>query len=111
MLNQQIKNMSEKVKPLKGISLKENRVLIKTFSAEEKTAAGIILPEGAQEAPPGGLVVSIGPGKVDPTTGVLVPNVCKVGEKVRYMAHGMEVEIGEETYYLLRDSDVWGDIS
>ena len=98
-----------KVKPLEGIRLKENRVLIRRFGLQEKVGS-IYMPASEQEAPKGGTVVSVGPGKVDPVTGVLVPNVCKVGETVRFMEHGLEIEHGKEDYYLLRDSDVWGDI-
>lgn len=87
-------------KPLKGIKLKDNRILIKKFDKVETTKAGIILPDEDQEAPEGGTIVSVGP-KAD---GV------EVGEKVRFMEHGMTVEIDGQEYYLLRDGDVWGEI-
>lgn len=89
-----------KAKPLAGIKLKENRILIQRFGVEEKSEGGIILMKDEQEAPEGGLVVSVGP----------TVNGIEVGEKVRYYEHGTEVEIGGEDYYLLRDSDVWGEI-
>jgi len=97
-----------KVKPLEGIELKENRILIADFDVIKETKGGIILPEEQWITPVGGLIVSVGPGKVDPVSGILVPNVCKVGERVYYMQHGTQVTIKDKSYYLLRDSDVWG---
>jgi len=100
--------MSDK---LKGVNLKENRILIKDFTMVKETKGGIILPEDQWETPVGGLIVSVGPGKVDPVSGVLVKNTCKVGEKVQYLKHGTEVEVNGKKYYLLRDSDVWGEMT
>jgi chaperonin GroES len=99
-----------KVKPLAGVRLKENRILIKDFELVKETKGGIILPEEQWETPVGGLIVSVGPGKVDPQSGILVKNTCKVGEKVQYHKHGTEVEVNGEKYYLVRDSDVWGEM-
>ena len=89
-----------KVKPLKGINLKENRILIQRFSKEEKSAGGIIMPESEQETPEGGVIVSKGP---------LVEDL-EIGEKVRFYEHGLEVTHTSKTYYLTRSSDVWAGI-
>jgi chaperonin GroES len=88
------------MKPIKGINLKENRILIQRFSKEEKSAGGIILPESEQEAPEGGTIVAAGP---------LVEDL-KVGEKVRFYEHGTEVTHNGKDYYLARSSDVWAGI-
>lgn len=103
--------MSElkKVEPLKGISLKENRVLIKKFEKEEKSKGGIILPDDQQEAPEGGTVVAVGPGAFTPY-GTYVATTTVVGEKVRYLEHGKLVEIDGVEYYLIRETDIWGTI-
>jgi chaperonin GroES len=98
------------MKALKGIKLKENRILIADFDVRKESAGGIIMPESEWETPVGGLIVSVGPGKVDPNSGILVKNTCKVGESVQYHKHGTEVEVNGEKYYLLRDSDVWGEM-
>ena len=47
-----------KVKPL------GDRIVIKRFEADEKTAGGIILPDSAKNKPQKGKVLSIGPGKL-----------------------------------------------
>ena len=45
-----------KIKPL------SDRVLIQPNPAEEKTAAGLIIPDTAKEKPLAGKVVAVGPG-------------------------------------------------
>ena len=47
-----------KVKPL------GDRIVIKRFEADEKTAGGIILPDSAKNKPQKGKVLSVGPGKL-----------------------------------------------
>jgi chaperonin GroES len=46
-----------KVKPL------GDRIVIRRFDAQEKTAGGIILPDSAQNKPQKGKVLHVGPGK------------------------------------------------
>ena len=99
-----------KVKPLKGVKLKENRILIADFETIKETAGGILLPEAQWIIPEGGLVVSVGPGKTDTVTGTFVKNLCSVGERVYYLNHGQKVDIDGKECYLLRDGDVWGEI-
>ena len=41
-----------------------DRVVIKRFEADEKTAGGILLPSTAQNKPQKGKVLSVGPGKM-----------------------------------------------
>ncbi len=47
-----------KVKPL------GDRIVIRRFEAEEKTAGGIVLPDTAKNKPQKGKVLAIGPGKM-----------------------------------------------
>src|SRR5262249_11656495 len=49
---------SMQIKPL------GDRVVIKRFEAEEKTAGGIVLPDTARDKPQRGKVLAVGPGKV-----------------------------------------------
>jgi chaperonin GroES len=46
-----------KIKPL------GDRIVIKRFEAEGKTAGGIVLPESAKNKPQKGTVLAVGPGK------------------------------------------------
>ena len=41
-----------------------DRVVIKRFEAEEKTAGGILLPDTARNKPQKGKVLAVGPGKL-----------------------------------------------
>lgn len=89
-----------------GITLSSNRVLIKKFDKVEKTAAGIILPDEDQVAPEGGEIVAVGNGHYD-QNGVFKTMDYFIGQKVRYMEHGMTVKIKDEEYYMIRDTDIW----
>jgi chaperonin GroES len=41
-----------------------DRVVIRRFDAEEKTAGGILLPDSAKNKPQKGTVLAVGPGKL-----------------------------------------------
>ena len=85
---------------LKGKIL-AGKVLVKPSAAEEKTASGIIIPETAKEKPQNGVVVMVGSDKKDE------PMEIKVGEQVLYGKFaGQELNIGDEEYLLVSQSDV-----
>ncbi len=84
-----------KIKPL------ADRVLIEPAQAEEKTAAGIIIPDTAKEKPQKGTVVAVGTGKKDE------PMTVKVGDVVLYGKYaGTEITIDGKNYIIMRESDV-----
>lgn len=86
----------------------DDRVVIKQSNAEEKTTGGIILPDTAKEKPQIGKVVAIGPGKLldDGKRGKMS---VKKKDKVIYGKYiGNEVEIDQEKYVVLRESDILG---
>ena len=78
-----------KIKPL------SDRVLIQPNPAEEKTAAGLIIPDTAKEKPLAGKVVAVGPG----TSEVLYGKYA-----------GTEVTVEGETYLIMRQSDIFAII-
>lgn len=83
------------VKPL------ADRVLIAPAKAEEKTVAGIIIPDTAKEKPLKGEVVAVGDGTKDEKM------VLKAGDNVLFGKYaGTEIEVGEEKYLIMRQSDV-----
>jgi len=91
-----------KVRPL------DDRVLVKQNEAEEKTSGGIVLPDTAQEKPQRGKVISIGPGKLL-DSGERAALSVKKGDEVVYGKYsGSEVEIDDEKYVILRESDILG---
>ena len=78
-----------------------DRVLINPAKAEEKTVAGIIIPDTAKEKPLKGEVVAVGEGTKDEKM------VLKAGDTVLLGKHaGTEIEVGEEKYLIMRQSDV-----
>ena len=88
-----------KIKPL------SDRVLIQPKPAEEKTAAGLIIPDTAKEKPLAGKVVAVGPGTSE------VKMEVKVGDQVLYGKYaGTEVTVEGETYLIMRQSDIFAII-
>jgi chaperonin GroES len=84
-----------KIKPL------SDRVLVEPAPAEEKTAAGIIIPDTAKEKPQKGTVVAVGTGKKDE------PMTVNVGDEVLYGKYaGTELIIDGVTYLIMRESDI-----
>lgn len=78
-----------------------DRVLINPAKAEEKTVAGIIIPDTAKEKPLKGEVVAVGEGTKDEKM------VLKAGDTVLFGKYaGTEIEVGEDKYLIMRQSDV-----
>lgn len=78
-----------------------DRVLVKPAPAEEKTVAGIIIPDTAKEKPLQGTVLAVGNGTKDEEM------VLKVNDRVLYGKYsGTEVELDGEKYLIMRQSDV-----
>lgn len=88
-----------KLKPL------TDHIVIKLVEAEETTKGGIILTASAQEKPQIAEVVAVGPGEIK--DGKTIPMTIKEGDKVitgKYA--GTEVKLGDETYNVVRQSDI-----
>lgn len=84
-----------------------DRVVIKRFEAEEKTAGGILLPDTARNKPQKGKVLAVGPGKLS-KDGKYQPLEVKEGDTVLFtnwagdefkQAHG-------ENILLMRAEDI-----
>jgi chaperonin GroES len=94
-----------KIKPL------EDRVIVKPSNAVEKTKGGIILPDIAKEKPVEGTIVAIGPGRIKDDGNTISMNV-KVGDKILYGKYsGTEINIEDEQYLIMRESDIFGVLS
>lgn len=91
-----------KLKPL------GDRIVVRRFESEEKSAGGILLPDSAKNKPQKGTVLSVGPGKLlkDGTRrGVQV----KEGDTVLFTAWaGDEFREGrsKDSILLMREEDV-----
>ena len=60
-----------------------DRILLKRVEVEEKTPAGIIIPDTAKEKPVEGEVLAVGPGAPD-EAGKVLPLEVKVGDRVLF---------------------------
>jgi chaperonin GroES len=84
-----------KVRPL------ADRVMVKLEKNEAKTAAGIIIPDTAQEKTQQGIIVEVGPGTEKEKITV------KSGDKVMYDKYaGTQIKIDGEEHLILKMSDI-----
>lgn len=82
-----------------------DRVVVKPIEMEKKTAAGIILPDANKEKPQEGIVINVGPGKKDE------PMTLKINDHILFSKYGgTEYKIGDETFIIMRESDVYAVI-
>lgn len=92
--------MAVKLQPL------ADRLVVRPIEAEEKTKAGIYLPDTAKEKPQEGEVVAVGPGRLS-EDGKRIAMDVKVGDIVVYAKYGgTEIKIDEEEYMILREGDI-----
>jgi len=82
-----------------------DRVVLKQLVAEETTKSGIVLPGQSKEKPQQAEVVAVGPGGM--VDGKEVKMEVKVGDQVIYSKYsGTEVEVDEEKYVIVKQSDI-----
>jgi len=80
-----------------------DRVLIQAAPAETKTASGIIIPDTAKEKPLQGVVIAVGPGKVDE------PMTVKVNDSVLYGQYSrQEIKLDGKDYLIMKEADIYG---
>ena len=83
-----------------------DRIVVRAQEAEETTSSGIILPDTAKEKPQIGIIVSVGPGKMN-DSGSLVKMTLKKNDKVLYGKYsGTEVNIDGEDLLIMCESDI-----
>ena len=86
-----------------------DRVVVQPMESKDKIGL-IYLPEQSKEKPHFGLVLSVGPGRVE--SGTLVPPRISAGETVLYGKHsGTEVEIDGKTVLILREMDILATVA
>ncbi|MCN9241462.1 co-chaperone GroES [Streptomyces sp. NPDC052051] len=87
------------IKPL------EDRIVVQPLDAEQTTASGLVIPDTAKEKPQEGVVLAVGPGRVE--DGKRVELDVKVGDVVLYSKYGgTEVKYNNEEYLVLSARDV-----
>ena len=100
--------MATKTKERTIVRPLEDRILLQPLEAEERTTAGIYLPETAQEKPMQGEIIAVGPGGRD-EAGKLIPIDVKAGDIVLFGKwSGTEVKIDGTEYLIMKESDIMG---
>jgi len=91
-----------KVRPL------NDRILVKRSEGEEKTKGGIYIPSSAKEKPVQGVVIAVGPGKLN-DKGERVALQVQEGNVIMFGKYsGTEIKIDGEEHLILREDDVLG---
>jgi len=84
-----------------------DHIIIKRDEVQDVSPGGIVLPEQGQEKATYGYVVAVGPGSHS-VAGELLPMALEAGNRVCFGHYaGSEVSIGNETYVIMRESDVY----
>ncbi len=90
-----------------------DRILVLPAEAERQTAAGILIPDSAQEKSTRGVVVKVAGGNYS-DNGSLIPinSAIKEGATVVYGKWGgTELELEGQAYVILKESDIYGVIA
>ena len=85
------------------------RVIVKKLERQEQTASGIILPDTAAEQgqTAEGIVISVGRGSRNMTTGEWMPIPLKEGDRIIYSKFSaQEVQFEEEEYFIVAERDI-----
>lgn len=83
-----------------------NNLVVKRLPAEEQSAGGIVLPEGAREKPYQGRVLSIGDGRLLPN-GVRAEHQVSEGDRVLFERYaGANVAINGEELLIMSEDDI-----
>ena len=84
-----------------------DRIIIELVEKEERTASGIFLPDtAAKEKPQTGVVIAVGPGKLNEKGERVVVDV-KVGDEIVFAKYsGAEFNHEGKKYLILAEHDV-----
>src|SRR3954465_2149524 len=83
-----------------------DKAVVEREESQEKSAGGICIPCAAKDKPTRGTIISVGTGKVldDGTRG---PMQVKKGDRVLFTSYAPEViEIGDDEFLLMSESDI-----
>lgn len=91
--------MFERILPL------YDKILIERIEGEDKTPAGIIIPEAAKEKAQTGKVIAVGSGRLT-NEGKVIPLLVKAGDIVFFGKYS-GTEAGQE-YLIIREDEILG---
>ncbi|TSC95081.1 MAG: chaperonin GroES [Parcubacteria group bacterium Licking1014_1] len=84
-----------------------DHILIEPIKEEEKTKAGIFLPETAdKEKSEQGKIIAVGPGKKT-DEGKIIPMSVKPGDRVLFSKYGPnEIKVDDKEYLIAKEEDI-----
>jgi len=89
------------IKPL------NDKLIVARDDADERTDAGLYLPEKAKDKPQTGTVLAAGPGALNAKTGERFSMQVRVGDRVLFTSYaGSELKIEGEEYLVMSEDDV-----
>jgi chaperonin GroES len=97
-----------KSKPKTKVTLQPigDKVVVRRDEMEEKTAGGIYIPDAAKDKPTRGTIIAVGTGKTldDGSRGQMQVKKC---DRVLFTSYAPEtIEINDEEYLLMSESDI-----
>jgi chaperonin GroES len=97
-----------KSKPKSKVTLQPigDKVVVERDETEEKTAGGIYIPDTAKDKPTRGTIIAVGTGKLldDGSRGEMQ---VKKGDRVLFTSYAPEtINIGDDEYLLMSESDI-----
>ncbi len=85
-----------------------DHVVVLPTEAETISDGGIVIPDTAKEKPRTGEVLAVGPGRIEPNIGTVVPNV-SVGDQVLFGIYsGISFSLDGLDVLIMREEDVLG---
>lgn len=89
-----------KIRPLR------DHLLVKRIEEQQKTTAGLFIPDSAKEKPMEAVVVAVGTGKVE-EDGSIRKMVLAPGDRILFTKYsGNEIKIDGVEHLILREDDV-----
>jgi chaperonin GroES len=83
-----------------------DRIVIRPVMQEEVLASGIVIPDTAKEKPQQGVVIAVGPGRLD-DDGKRIAMDVHVGDRVLFAKYtGQEIKIDQEELIVLSEKDL-----
>lgn len=83
-----------------------DRLLIKLFESESKTASGLFIPDAAKEKARTGTVLAVGPGRRD-QSGAAISMAFKAGDVV-YFGKYAGTDVGQEDLMIVKEEEILG---
>jgi chaperonin GroES len=83
-----------------------DKVVVEREETQDKTAGGIYIPDAAKDKPSRGTIIAVGTGKLldDGTRG---PMQVKKGDRILFTSYAPEtIEIDDEEFLLMSESDI-----